>query len=369
MSGTSMLLAALTTALWMMTYGSAREDEAIQITFRGELQNPQIAFAASEILSASLAPGAPLGELTITFLIDATRLPPQAYEINRVLKPLGFIVTGGDATGAMYGGLDIAEALRIGTVDQLAEGIRRPYIERRGIKFNIPLDVRTPSYSDNGDSFQANIPEVWSKSFWHEMLDEMARNRYNVLTLWNLHPFPSIVRVPEFPDIALADVWRTRVKLDDTFAHTGRDMVRPEMLRDVEVVRRMSIDEKIAFWRHVMEYAQHRGIESLLVHLEYFCLGNRRKIRHHGRSQQSHHNSLFSGQCAGDGPHLSTAGRHRYYRRREHGPGRIWAHKRTVVVANVWGGNSGCLGSRTNADFSAHPPFASDKLQRDPAGV
>ncbi|MGB4726813.1 MAG: hypothetical protein WBH86_05380 [Thermogutta sp.] len=42
---------------------------------------------------------------------------------------------------------------------------------------------------------------------------------------------------------------------------SGRDMVRPEMLQDVEIVRRMTIDEKIAFWRHVMQYAQDRGIE------------------------------------------------------------------------------------------------------------
>jgi hypothetical protein len=44
----------------------------------------------------------------------------------------------------------------------------------------------------------------------------MARHRYNVLSLWSLHPFPSLVKVPEFPDVALDDVWRTRAKLDDT---------------------------------------------------------------------------------------------------------------------------------------------------------
>ena len=39
---------------------------------------------------------------------------------------------------------------------------RRPagqsHIARRGIKFNIPLDARTPSYSDDSTSAQANIP-------------------------------------------------------------------------------------------------------------------------------------------------------------------------------------------------------------------
>lgn len=217
------------------------------IEFRGDVRVPQIAFAIDEILQSVFVVGSPQPRLMIEFHVDGTSLPAQGYRIERIENPAGFRITGGDATGAMYGGLDVAEAIRINALSELAEGERRPHIERRGIKFNIPLDLRTPSYSDNADSFQANIPEVWSVAFWHEFLDEMARHRYNVLTLWNLHPFPSIVRVPEFPDVALNDVWRTRVRLDDAFSHSGSDMVRPDMLRDVEIVRRMRIDEKIAF--------------------------------------------------------------------------------------------------------------------------
>ncbi len=95
----------------------------------------------------------------------------------------------------MYGGLDLAEAVRLGSLDRLTGADKTPYIERRGIKFNAPLDLRTPSYSDNSTAAQANIPEMWSLDFWREFLDSMARNRYNVLSLWNLHPFPSLVRV------------------------------------------------------------------------------------------------------------------------------------------------------------------------------
>ena len=42
--------------------------------------------------------------------------------------------------------------------------------------------------------------------FWTRYLDEMARHRYNTLSLWSLSPFPSLVRVPEYPKTALADV-------------------------------------------------------------------------------------------------------------------------------------------------------------------
>jgi len=138
----------------------------------------------------------------------------QGYRIERASTSLRVI--GGDAVGAMYGGLDIAEAIRHGTLDSLKASEHRPHIAQRGIKFNIPLDLRTPSYSDSSDAAQANIPVMWEREFWIAFLDNMARHRYNVFSLWSLHPFPSLVKVPEFPEVALDDVWRTRAKLDDS---------------------------------------------------------------------------------------------------------------------------------------------------------
>jgi hypothetical protein len=136
----------------------------------------------------------------------------------------------------------------------------KPRIAQRGIKFNIPLDVRTPTYSEPSDAAQANIPEMWSMDFWRETFDDMARHRYNVISLWSLQPFPSIVKVPEFPSVALDDVWRTTEKLDANFGPQGRDFVRPQMLANHEVVKRITIDEKIRFWRDVMQLAADRGI-------------------------------------------------------------------------------------------------------------
>ena len=182
-------------------------------------------------------------------------------------------VRGADAAGAMYGGLDIAEAIRTGTLDSLKDSDHKPHIARRGIKFNIPLDLRTPSYTDCSDAAQANIPEMWEREFWTEFLDAMARHRYNVLSLWSLHPFPSLVKVPEFPEVALDDVWRTRAKLDDTFSFAGNDMVRPAMLADHEVVKRMTIDEKIEFWRWVMQHAADRGIQVYFFTWNVFTFG------------------------------------------------------------------------------------------------
>lgn len=182
-------------------------------------------------------------------------------------------VLAGDKTGAMYGAFDIAEAIRIKTIHAITDSDNKPYLERRGIKFNIPLDLRTPSYTDPSDAAQQNIGNVWERSFWITYLDEMAKHRYNVLTLWSLHPFPSMVKIREYPDVALDDVWRTKEKFDDGYSHQGKNFVRPNLLKNVEVVKKITIDEKIAFWKDVMQMASDRGIEVYVFTWNIFTNG------------------------------------------------------------------------------------------------
>jgi hypothetical protein len=229
-------------------------------------------FAATEIKREADAKGSDL-KVTLTVEKDA-KASPQSYRIVREGKTIRVI--GADESGAMYGGLDIAEAIRLGMLDSLQNSEHKPHIAKRGIKFNIPLDLRTPSYSDNCTSAQANIPEMWSMDFWHEFIDRMARDRYNVLTLWSMHPFPSIVKVPEYPKIALDDVWRTTADLAEpfnSFSTRGIGMVKPWMLEKKEVVKRISIDEKIAHWRAVMDYANERGVEVYWFTWNVFTYG------------------------------------------------------------------------------------------------
>jgi hypothetical protein len=225
-------------------------------------------FAIEEIRREAVAHGLTVGDddsgTRIALTVERTdNAAAQSYTIrvqnggNRRT----ITVRGADATGTMYGGLDIAEAIRTGTLDSLTDSGHTPHIAQRGIKLNIPLDLRTPTYSDPSDAAQANIPEMWSMDFWRETFNDMARHRYNVLSLWSLHPFPSIVKVPEFPHVALDDVWRTQEKLDASFDNNGNDFVRAEMLANHEVVKRMTIDEKIQFWRDVMQLGKDRGID------------------------------------------------------------------------------------------------------------
>jgi hypothetical protein len=93
---------------------------------------------------------------------------------------------------------------------------------------------------------------MWETNFWARMLDEMARHRYNLLSLWNLHPFPSMVRVSEYPNVALADVKRKAGAMWDANL-LGQNMYDASW--ELTTIKKMTIEEKIAFWRWVMQYA------------------------------------------------------------------------------------------------------------------
>ena len=190
-------------------------------------------------------------------------IAPQAYKITRRTDATTVVLLAGTPTGFMYGLLEIAERHRLhGDDPQLLGVIGSPHIERRGIKFNIPLDVRTPSYDDSGDAAQRNIAEMWNLEFWTEFFDQMARDRYNMISFWNPHPFPSMVKSEMFPDVALNDVRVT------TLVPNGREnewgdaqLVSRSVVENYRTIKVMTIEEKIEFWRAVMRHAKNRGID------------------------------------------------------------------------------------------------------------
>jgi len=199
----------------------------------------------------------------------------ESYSIRSKQEKNGLIVwvLASDAVGAMYGGLDIAESIRNRQLDQLTDSDQKPYLANRGIKFNLPLDLRTPSYSDPSDAFRQNIAVVWDMDFWKNQFDEMARHRYNTITLWTLGAYPSMVKVPEFPDISLDDVWRTKYRPDTHMSLSGSNFTNAAMMAEYEVIKKINIDEKIKFWRQVMAYAKSRGIKTYLFTWNIFTHG------------------------------------------------------------------------------------------------
>jgi hypothetical protein len=241
--------------------------------------NPRLQFAKRELLPH-------IGNFKVVLVADKQQIaaictenkltPPQfsekeAYAIRRKNKKIW--VLGADETGAMYGGLEVADALSLKHPEWLGDKDKKPFLIERGIKFNLSVDLRTPSYNEPGDAAQANIPEVWKEEFWGEYFDEMARNRMNIMSLWSLNLFPSMVFVPEFPETGLNDVWRTRNKYDDSYSSLGVKFDRPHLYENVEIVKKITIQEKMAFWRKVMQMADDRGISVYVFHWNLFTYG------------------------------------------------------------------------------------------------
>ncbi len=218
---------------------------------------PAADFAVQKIKDAAKGKNVP----NLHFEIDP-ELPEQAFQIYS--ETGGLTVLGGDERGLLYGGLEIAERIRLGEDVGLLNVEKTPFIKRRGLKMNIPLDARCPSYDDSGTSARMNIEQVWSEEFWHAFFDRMAEYRYNTLTLWCNHPFSAMLKLEKYPDVALSDVAVPTYELDDWIL----PQYMQEKLQDpanYKIVKKMPIEEKIKFWQHVMRYAKERGIDIYFI--------------------------------------------------------------------------------------------------------
>ncbi|MEI6137928.1 MAG: hypothetical protein WCP85_01605 [Mariniphaga sp.] len=182
-------------------------------------------------------------------------------------------VLGYNEAGTMYGGLEVAEMIRVKGLNAVQNQLQNPYMKVRGTKFNIPLDMRTPTYTEPSDAAQKNMPEMWDFEFWKAFIDNLARNRYNLISLWNMHPFPSMVKVPEYPEVALNDVRRSTGIWKENYSLNGWGFDAPEIMKSYEVLKKMNIDEKIEFWRRVMAYGKQRNVRFYVVTWNIFVYG------------------------------------------------------------------------------------------------
>lgn len=233
----------------------------LEATVRYDSQIPQLVFAAGELESALRESAT--SDLEISIVIDPEAFGTQAFRIRRSGANRIAIIAS-DPNGGMYGGLEVAERIRLGL--PIEEGEQKPFIEKRGVKINIPLDIRTPAFDDSGGSAQRNIETMWDFEFWREYLDDLARYRYNLVSLWAAHPFPNMIKLEEYPDIAMDDVYYSK---EGSLSTTHLDAaVRLEDATEgtLGLGKRITIDEKIRYWQRVFEYAEDRGIEIMMVH-------------------------------------------------------------------------------------------------------
>lgn len=241
----------------------------------------KLEFAAGDLISAIEKTGSVVttggAEWKIVFAGLDESLGEQAYSLT--VDGTTITITGGDSDGLMYGGLDLSEQIVIKNGIQGAENASvTPYIKERGFKYHIPLDLRCPCYPSIGTSGMKNIANVWDMDFWKEFIDTMLRERFNTLYLTNINPFATLVKVEDYPDCAIDDVWAPTKDYDDSYKGSLEDAVREEhwLEENHVVVKMMTIDEKIAFWQQLMEYGAERGIRF------YFRINHIHVFAEHG---------------------------------------------------------------------------------------
>jgi len=145
-------------------------------------------------LLASPAPDQAAMLSVTTDPVVAGGVGPEGFRLARM--PNGLLIAGGGERGAMYGVLDVAEQIRRGTPwDKIEAHSVKPQFEFRAIKFNLPWAAYRTSFAL--EQHQATCKDL---KFWEAFLDMMAENRFNVLTLWSLHPFHYMIRPKNFPE-------------------------------------------------------------------------------------------------------------------------------------------------------------------------
>jgi len=229
----------------------------------------QVEFAVSDVKKALKSKSYTINndsKTKINFALDTTCCSPQEFSIKRTSKN-NIVIKASDATGLMYGGLELAELINTGTnLTDLTEINQKPYIENRGIKFNIPLDVRTSSFDDSGDAAQSNIATMWEFEFWEAFFDKMARHRYNTISYWNAHPFSSMIQLEDYPDVALQDVYGTTIKpMENPYYWNVPELPSKKIVANLKIIKKLTIDEKIVFWQKVMQHAKNRGINIYFI--------------------------------------------------------------------------------------------------------
>ncbi|HVS96802.1 MAG TPA: hypothetical protein VHE54_09960 [Puia sp.] len=143
----------------------------------------------------------------IRLLIDGRGLENEAWSVRRQGRTI--TVSGGDDRGLIYGSLALAQMISGGiSLDKVPPMREKPHFPFRAIKFDLPWDTYRHSYAlDQHDTTCRDT------LFWRAFLDMMADNRFNALTLCNLHPYPYLIRPRNFPqacpfsDSAL-DAWQ-----------------------------------------------------------------------------------------------------------------------------------------------------------------
>jgi len=200
--------------------------------------SPLIDFGLEQLRNASLERGRTLHLETGT---DVARIDADVrLEIGEqaTVKPDGFEcerrdaclhITACDERGTMYSLLELTEHVQMGRrFEQMPPGRQEPTFPLRIFAAEVPIE-RNVGLDPTGGSDE----RLWSAALWREMIDALARLRFNALALVGVNLFTVMLRLQRWPD-----------------AHWGTDA---------------QFDARRQFWRDVLDHCLARGIDPYVV--------------------------------------------------------------------------------------------------------
>ena len=158
----------------------------------------QETYAADALKKALIENGYTLtqgeGKYQINLAVESRHLDAEAFTISSEGKKIR--ITGGDERGIIYGAYSLAEDIRNGIpLNDCRPKNEKPKLVFRALKHNLPWDGYRHS-----EALHLHYETCRDTTYWEAFLDMMAENRFNTLTLWNLHPYPYMIIPKNFPE-------------------------------------------------------------------------------------------------------------------------------------------------------------------------
>ncbi|MBN2590905.1 MAG: hypothetical protein JXA96_13655 [Sedimentisphaerales bacterium] len=211
---------------------------AQSVTIVYDKSEPQSSYAAGKLSEAlteqkyEIASQDAGSDYTINLSLQKDKLAAEAFSI--IPEGTVIAINGGDYSGLIYGSLALVEMLRNGTSLEEVKAIEeKPNLEFRGIKFNLPWQTYRPS-----SALDQHYETARDLKFWEAFLDMMVENRFNVISLWKMHPYTFMIKAKNFPE---ASPWS---------------------------------DEELAEWQHlyheIFRMAKERALDTYIVHWNIF---------------------------------------------------------------------------------------------------
>lgn len=191
------------------------------------------------------------------------QMKPESFRID--VRGKAVHVCAGDAAGMMYALLDLAETVELYSYDAVKSRECEAFLAKRGVKFNLPYEP----YGLN-DPFEKNADLCMSRAFWQAYIDQLADNRYNVLSLWSMNPFERMFRIAKYPLttpfsdrelVRMEDLWHfvfryARQRCISAYVITWNLRITPAVARGLGLPEELASDRDSMNARYLRQYSE-----------------------------------------------------------------------------------------------------------------